>query len=72
MKFFPIVCGQPMWRLWSQHAVIMLQGAIRWPTHHLPDKIHLPCGDHVVDAGYRVEHLSHFVIVKPLLPNIRH
>ena len=25
MKFFPVVCGCPTWRLWSQHAVIMLQ-----------------------------------------------
>ena len=26
MKFFPIVCGHPTRHLWSQHAVIMLQG----------------------------------------------
>ena len=25
MKFFLVVCGRPTWRLWSQHAVIMLR-----------------------------------------------
>jgi hypothetical protein len=25
MKFFPVVCGRPTWRLWSHHAVVMLQ-----------------------------------------------
>ena len=25
MHFFPVVCGRPFWRLWLQHAVIILQ-----------------------------------------------
>ena len=39
MKFFPVVCGRPTWRLWSQHAVIMLpEGQLGGPRTILPTK----------------------------------
>ncbi len=65
MKFFPVVCGRPTRRLWSQHAVIMLrEGRSGGPRIIFPTKS--ICGA----AG--VEHLSHFVIVEPLFADFGH
>ena len=67
-------------RLWAPHAAFMVEacgdhvarGAVRWSAYHFSDKVHLPRGDHVADAGDGVEHSSHFVVVEPLFADCGH
>ena len=70
MKFFPVVCGCPTRRLWSQHAVIMLREG--WLDTILPKKVHLSCDDHVADTRDGVEHFPHFVVVEVLFADLGH
>ena len=66
--------------LWAPHPAFMVaacgdhvaRGAVRWSAYHFSNKVQLPRGDHVADAGDGVEHFSHFVVVKPLLANFGH
>ncbi len=67
-------------RLWALHAAFMVaacgddvaRGAVRWSAYHFSDKVHLPRGDHVADAGDGVEHLSHLFVVEPLFADFGH
>ena len=67
-------------RLWAPHTAFMVaacgdhvaRGAVRWSAYHFSDKVHLPRGDHVADAGDGVEHSSHFVVVEPLFTYFGH
>ena len=73
MKFFPVVCGRPTRRLWSQHAMIMLrEGRVGWSAYHFADKVHLLCGNHVADTRDGVEHFPHFVVVEVLFADLGH
>ncbi len=67
-------------RLWAPHTAFMVaacgdhvvRGAVRWSAYHFSNKVHLPRGDHVADAGDRVEHLSHFVVVELFFADFGH
>ena len=67
-------------RFWAPHTAFMVaacsdhgaRGAVRWSAYHFSDKVHLPRGNHVADAGDGVEHLSHFVVVEPLFAYFGH
>ena len=48
------------------------RGAVGWSTYHIPDKVHLPRGDHVADARDGVKYLPHFVVMKSLFADFGH
>ena len=43
-----------------------------WALYHFPNKVHLPCSDHVSDTRVRVENLAYFVVVYSLFLYFRY
>ena len=67
MKFFPVVCGRPTWRLWSQHAVIMLQDRRSGgPLIIFPTKSICLAAIMFFYARDGIIHVTHFAILQTL------
>ena len=73
MKFFPVVCGHPTQRLWSQHIMIMIRdGWSGGPLIIFPTKSICLASNHFSYAEDGVKHVVHLVIAQMLFLYLCH
>jgi hypothetical protein len=66
--------------LWSAHTALVVAArcdhvarrTVGRSAYHFPNKVHLPCSNHVSDTGDGIEHATYFVVAKVLVSYVGH